>query len=406
MRITGVETVLLTGPASNDPWITFAKKRRSAAFIEVHTDVGLVGIGETYMGYFFPEVVPHVVDYIRPILVDADTTDPRTLTTRMRTCLGFWARVGAGAAALSGVEAALWDLAGRAEGVPVYELLGGRKHDRLPAYATGGPSPWPVEELKRKMDRYRELGFTAMKVATGYFEMTEHIEIPAPPGPAGAAEFEAAKLAMMRSHLGPDFGIMLDAHMGHREGLNRWDLATATAVLDAVEPYRLRFFEEPLAYDSPDEYAALARQKTVPVAGGEQLFSFDEFRLWMDRGAFDIAQPDASLLGMSDFVKVGELAAARGSAVVSHCWSAGVGYMQNVHAAFASRATLMIEMAPDPGALQTELWGENLRIENGQVLPPDAPGLGVQLSDAVKNRFPFEPGVEEFSSVPGKTLRS
>jgi L-alanine-DL-glutamate epimerase-like enolase superfamily enzyme len=80
--------------------------------------------------------------------------------------------------------------------------------------------------------------------------------------------------------------------------------------------------------------------------------------------------------------------------------------MQNVHAAFASPAALMVEMAPDPGELHTALWGDNLRIENGQILPPDAPGLGVDLSDEVKNRFPFEPGVEEFASVPGKTLRS
>lgn len=406
MRITEVTAVLLTGPSSNDRYITFTKKLRTAAFIEVRTDVGLVGIGETYLGYFFPEAVPHVVDYIRPILVDADTTDPTVLTDRMRKCLGFWARVGAGAAALTGVESALWDLAGKAAGVPVYELLGGRRHDRLRAYATGGPAPWPVEELKRKLDRYAELGFTALKVATGYLEMERREEILPPPGAAAAAEFEAEKVALMRSHLGPDFGLMLDGHMGHRIGVNRWDLDTAIAVMDAVAPYGLEFFEEPLAYEDPDEYAELTRRSPVPIAGGEQLFSYEEFRLWMARDAFAIAQPDASLLSMPEFVKVSDLAASRGRHVVSHAWCAGVGYLQNIHAAFASESTLMIEMAPDAGELHTALWGDSMIIEDGYVLPPQAPGLGAVLSEEIKERYPFRPGAEEYSSVPGKILRS
>ncbi|TDD68954.1 mandelate racemase/muconate lactonizing enzyme family protein [Jiangella aurantiaca] len=406
MRITDVAAVLLTGPSSNDPYITFAKKLRTAAFVEVRTDAGLVGVGETYLGYFFPEVVPHVVDYVRPILVDGGTTDPAILSTRMRRCLGFWARVGAGSAVLSGVEAALWDLAGQAAGVPVHRLLGGRKHDKLRAYATGGPSPWPPDELKRKLDRYAELGFTALKVATGYLELSGRREILPAPGPLAAAEFEAEKLALMRGHLGPDFEIMLDGHMGHRNGVHRWDLDTARAVMAAAAPYRPAFFEEPLAYDDPDEYAALTSESPVPIAGGEQLFSYDEFRLWMNRGAFAVAQPDAALLSLTDFVKVGELAATQGRHVVSHAWSAGGGFLQNVHAAFASPSTLMVETAPDPGELHTALWGDNLVIEDGYVLPPTAPGLGVTLSDEVKKRFPFQPGMEEFASVPGKELRS
>jgi L-alanine-DL-glutamate epimerase-like enolase superfamily enzyme len=294
----------------------------------------------------------------------------------------------------------LWDLAGQAVGVPVYELLGGARHERLRAYATGGPSLPDTDDFRRKLDRYVELGFTALKVATGY------LGVALAPGPAAAADLEAAKLEWMRSQLGPDVAIALDGHMGHRDGVERWDLGTAAAVLAALAPYDLLFVEEPLAYDDPDEYAQLRSAAAVPIAGGEQLTSADEFRLWTSRGAFDIAQPDAAWLGPADFVAVGEQAAETGAAVASHSWSAGVGVMQNVHAAFATAATTIVEAIPDPGELHIALWGDNLVVEDGYVLPPQAPGLGVRLGDEIKNRYPFVPGLEEFSSVPGKTLTS
>ena len=408
MRITSVESVLLTGPASNDRWITVAKRRRSAAFVEIRTDRGLVGVGETYAGYFAPELVGPIVDYVRPILLAADEVDVTVLSRRMRRCLGFWARVGVGAAILSGVEAALWDLAGKAAGVPVYELLGGAKHDRLRAYATGGPSLLPADAFRRKLDRYVELGFTSVKVATGYLDTTGGGRPPVQSGAEAAAqvEVEVRKLELMRAQLGPDIGIALDGHMGHRDGVQRWNVDTATAALHALAPYDLLFFEEPLPYDDPDEYAQLRKASPIPIAGGEQLTSADEFRLWTSRSAFDIAQPDAAWLGLSDFLAVGEQAMATGAGIASHSWSAGCGVLQNLHAAFASPATVIVEAIPDPGELHTLLWGDNLVIEDGYVLAPQAPGLGVLLSDETKNRFPFVPGVEEFSSVPGKTLTS
>ncbi|HEY3717282.1 MAG TPA: mandelate racemase/muconate lactonizing enzyme family protein [Jatrophihabitantaceae bacterium] len=405
MRITSVEPVLLSGPSSNDRWISVAKRLRTAAFVEVRTDNGLVGVGETYVGYFAPELVAPVVDYVRPILLAADEVDVAVLTNRMRRCLGFWARVGVGSAILSGVEAALWDLAGQAAGVPVYELLGGARHERLRLYATGGPSLLPVDSFRRKLDRYLELGFTAMKVATGYLDLSRAARS-GPAGPEASAQVEVDKLEMMRAHLGPDVGIALDGHMGHRDGVDRWDGPTAAAALHALAPYDLLFFEEPLAYDDPEEYAQLRAESTVPIAGGEQLTSAEEFRLWTYRGAFDIVQPDAAWLGLSDFMTVGVRAAADGAGIASHSWSAGGGVMQNLHAAFACSATVIVEGIPDPGELHTRLWGDNFVVEDGHVLPPQAPGLGVQLSDETKNRFPFVAGVEEFSSVPGKVLAS
>ena len=167
MKITEVKTVLLTGPSTNDPFLREARQRRSAAFIEIHTDSELVGLGETYAGYFCPELIPGVVDFFKPILVGQTVENIRELWNRMYHCENFWCRVGLGTIVLSGIEAALWDLKGKMTGLPVYELLGGLKHEKLLCYATGGPSNYPKDRLAAKMDYYLSLGFRAFKLGAG-----------------------------------------------------------------------------------------------------------------------------------------------------------------------------------------------------------------------------------------------
>ena len=112
MKITDVRTVLLTGPSGNDPFLQRQRKRRSAAFVEIHTDTELIGIGETYTGYHVPEIVPAIVEFFKPILVGLtdDEIRPRQLWERMYCCGNFWARAGVGANILAGIEGALWDL--------------------------------------------------------------------------------------------------------------------------------------------------------------------------------------------------------------------------------------------------------------------------------------------------------
>lgn len=415
MMITEVRSVLLTGPCTDDPWLSVFKQFRTVALIEVRTDSGMVGVGETYAGYFFPESVPLIVDYVRPILINAepfegDTLDIERLVGRIRTCCQFWARTGLGAAVISGIEAALFDLKGKLLGLPVHRLLGSdpATPDWLPAYATGGPSPWPTERLLEKVDFYLGLGFSAFKVSSGYLDSDTREEVPAGAGSefASAAELEESKLRLLRDHVGPEVGILLDGHMGHREGPTRWDAETALTVLEAVAPYGLVLFEEPLAYHDLAGYAELGRRSPVPVAGGEQLTTFAEFLPFLEREAFAVAQPDAAWLGMIDFVRVGRHQARAGRSVAPHAWGGGAAVMQNLHAAFAVPNTVIVELPPAAGPLHRGLWGDSLTLADGRVARPDQPGLGVRLTAELEAKFPFRPGMEEFSSVPGKLMRS
>ncbi len=403
MRILDVRTTLLTGPCTNDPFLREARKLRSAAFIEVITDTPHIGIGETYAGYFCPEAVPAIVEFFKPILLDQNVDDIPELWDRMYRCGNFWCRVGLGAIVLNGIEAALWDLKGKLEGLPVHALLGGAKHAKLPCYATGGPSNYPREKLAKKMDYYFSLGFRGLKVGAGSFSVEDGWYTPMTP--TEAADFEGGKVAFMRQHAGPDAWIMLDGHMGNNPR-STWTVEIAAAVMKAVQPYNLFFFEEPLHYTDPWGYAELCRGTEVPIAGGECLTATYEWKVFTQQDSFDIGQPDASFTGgMGEFMKVAKLLEERGRKVATHAWGAGGSLMQNIHAGFAAPNTCMLEMPPNYAGLHSDVIDGGLVLKDGHVLPPERPGFGVVLTDEIKRRYPFKPGSGEFNSVPGKILR-
>jgi len=404
MKITDVKTVLLTGPNTNDPFLSEARKLRSATFIEIETDTEFVGIGETYAGYFCPEMVPEIVEFFKPILLGQNVDDIDALWQRMYHCGNFWCRVGLGAIVLTGIEAALWDLKGKIENRPVYELLGGARHERLLCYATGGPSNYPQEKLATKIDFYLSLGFKAFKLGAGSYDVENGFQVSN--DPQNAADFEAQKLAFIRAHAGDDVRVMLDAHMGNSPG-ETWNLETAQAVCKVLEPYNLFFLEEPLHYNDPWSYAELCKSTFIPIAGGECLTALYEWRVFAEQDAFDIGQPDAAFSGgLSEFMKIAKMLEQRKRKIATHAWGAGGSLMQNIHCGFACANTTILEIPPAFGPLHAEIIDDSFHMKNGFVLPPDRPGLGIKLTDDVKNRFPFVRGSGEFNSVSGKVLNT
>ena len=142
---------------------------------------------------------------------------------------------------------------------------------------------------------------------------------------------------------------MMDGHMGNSIG-STWDLDTAKAVMKAVEPYGLFFFEEPLHYTDPWGYAELCKATSVPIAGGECLTGTYEWRVFAERDAFDIGQPDASFTGgLGEFMKVAAMLEHRGRKIATHSWGAGGSLMQNLHCGFACPNTAILEIAPAYG---------------------------------------------------------
>jgi galactonate dehydratase len=404
MKIRSVETLLLSPPGDRDPHMK-ARTMRSAAFILLKTDTEHVGIGETYGGYFVPELVREAVAFYAPILEGADPMETDLLMRRMFFCGKFWARVGLGSIVMSGIESALLDLKGKALGVPAYELLGGRCHESLPCYGTGGPSPWPEAKLAAKVAHYRELGFRAVKLGAGWWDDAKS-ELRTGNSPREAAELEVRKVEFLHKEFGKDFGLMMDGHMDNLpEEARVWDETAATTVLRALEPYGLEFYEEPLPYTDMGAYRRLRDSTTTTVAGGECLSSPEEWRDWLEKEPFDLPQLDAAFMGgPTAFVKIARLCELKGLPIATHSWAGIPGMAANLHAAFACRNTRILEYSlynwPDP----SELWVEPPAMKNGRLSLSNAPGLGVRLPKDLAKKYPYQPGTGEFNSVKGKVL--
>jgi len=414
MKIISVQTILCSAP-QRDLYMT-GRTMRSAAFIIIETDSGHRGIGETYAGYFVPEMVPEVVAFYEPILTGADPLRVDVLQRRMFIAGKFWGRVGLGSIVMSGIEMALLDLKGKILALPVYELLGGRCHETLPCYATGGPSNWPQEALQAKVAQYLSLGHRRVKLGAGRYQKGCDVILPGRT-PQEAADIEIEKAEFLVRNFGSDFRLLLDGHMdnlGEKDHI--WDEATAAAVLQALEPFPVDFFEEPLPYTDRRAYRSLRRRTSITVAGGECLSSLEEWRDWLMDEPFGLPQLDASHMGgLGNFMKVAHWCEMAGLPIATHAWSATVGVAANLHAAFACRNTAMVEMAAyhpsEPkrnshieAPLLTELWEVPPSLSDGNLCLADTPGLGIRLPDDLAERYPFIRGTGEFNPVKGKRL--
>jgi L-alanine-DL-glutamate epimerase-like enolase superfamily enzyme len=297
----------------------------------------------------------------------------------------------------------------------VYELLGGRCHDTLPCYATGGATPRARDQLESKVEHYLKLGYCAVKLGAGSYQ-------PGSPtigsrSPQEAAEVEVDKIQFLAQRFGKSFQLLLDGHMDFLgEGNQIWDLGTARFVLKSLEPYAVGFFEEPLPYTDMRAYAELRRSTSIKVAGGECLTSLEEWRDWLTLEPFALAQLDAAFMGgMTNFIKIARLCELKGLEIATHAWTATPGVAANLHAAFACRNTAILEMGayhprrPElnthvQAPLLTELWVEPPELIDGRLRLSNTPGLGVRLPEKFCERHPFVPGSGEFSSVKGKIL--
>ena len=355
MKITQVEThaAPLTG--------------RDSLIVRVHTDEGLVGLGEAY------PVGPNeaVAATIRDFQSWIAGRDPRDVN-------GIWyhlyahSRFPGGSvvnAAISGIEHALWDIAGKAAGVPVYRLLGGKCRDRIRVYQScGGATPEAIAAHARQLvDQY---GYTALKMA------------PHPPNsdqlPWAAVVRQAGeRLAAVREAVGPDVDIGLDPHARIFEPMRALEMAAA------VQPYRPFFFEEPLRPENIDALAWLAQKSDVPIATGEMLYTSFGFRELLAKQAATIIQPDICICGgMLEMKKIAALAEAHYVTVAPHNPLGPLATAINVHFAATTHNFLILEYHSDDESPRRDVLLEPMRLRDGHLELPEGPGWGVELNEA------------------------
>jgi L-rhamnonate dehydratase len=356
---------LLALPQSSMKTFTF----HSWLVVEVMTDDGLVGIGNAALA---PIVTKQVIDiHLKPLLLGADPWDTEFLWQHMYRKTIAFGRKGIGMAAISAVDIALWDLLGKSAKQPVYRLLGGRTKTRIPVYASRLYAS-PLEELASEAAKYKAEGYKAMKLRFGW-------------GPVDGAAGMQRNLELVRTvreTVGDEIDVMADAYMG-------WTLDYAKRMLPLLEPFHLRWLEEPVIPDDVRGYAELKAYGRVPIAGGEHEFTSYGFRDMLEARAVDYIQFDTNRVGgISQARKVCALAESFSVPVVPHA-----GQMHNYHVVMASLNSPMAEFFPP---VDVEVGNELFwHIFDGEPRPKDGfidlddqlPGLGVTINEESMKQF-------------------
>jgi L-rhamnonate dehydratase len=322
------------------PWL-------GSTLVEIEADDGQSGVGIGGGGV----AGQHIIETcLKPLLLDEDPLEIERLWESMYRGTFRFGQAGIVLMAMSGVDLALWDLRGKAAGQPVWALLGGKVRERSPVYATVRDPAWAQAQ-----------GFCGVKLGGPY-------------GPADGAEgmrANEAYVAAVRERVGPDFDIMIDCG-------RTWDVAYTIRMARVLAPYDIRFIEEPIHSQDVDGYAELRRSiDSTLIACGEHVYTRYGARALLERGAIDIIQPDIRWTGgLSEMLKICDLAAAHGIPVMPHrgsmAWS--------LHAILArSECTLAEGLAlTDEEAAYSIFSGEPVP-QRGFVTASDAPGFGLTL---------------------------
>jgi L-alanine-DL-glutamate epimerase-like enolase superfamily enzyme len=360
VKIAEVRAIPLGIPLRREsPPSTWAGGIGKQILVRVATDEGLIGWGECF-AYGAPLAVCSVVDdALAPLLIGQDASRIEALVDQMQKALMVWGRRGLAMCALSGVDVALWDLAGKRLGVPVYRLLGGLVQPGIRAYASLLRYA-SASEVGRACSAVWTQGFTAIKLH----------------------QTDVESVAVAREVLGDAVDLMLDTNCP-------WSVEEAIAMGRRLEPFGLRWLEEPVW--PPEDYAGLARVRAavrMPIAAGENDATAFGARDLLAAGAADVVQPSMTKVGgLTEMRKIAALCAAANATFQPHSYYFGPGLAATVHLIAATSGVPYVEMPP--GDLEAPLLAEPIRCAGGVVAVTDRPGLGADPDPAVVDRYPF-----------------
>jgi D-galactarolactone cycloisomerase len=379
MKISQIKTYALQTPltqpfAFSQGWVN----RRSATLVEVITDEGISGWGEAFaQGLEPPQIALAAIESaLAPLLIGANPLDSEVLWHRMYHATRDFGRKGSVIAAISAVDIALWDIAGKTIGVPVHQLVGGAFRTRVQAYATGfyrTTGQGESARLGEEAMQHFEAGFTAMKVKLG----------------CGLEDDLAVMREVRRALANLPVTLMVDTN-------HAYGVADAIRLGRALEEYNLRWYEEPVAPEDLPGYAEVRRALSIPIAGGENEHTLYGFRELLAARCVDVAQPDiGSAGGFTACRHIMALAQAHGVQVNPHVWGSAIAQAASLqliaavpvahHSVFASEPIFEYDRSSHP--FRQHLVKEPIQHERGWLEIPSRPGLGVEVDRDVIARY-------------------
>ena len=384
MKITDVETYVLLAD-NYDPNLT--SSAQDTCLVIIKTDEGIEGYGECDTSpwvakAFIESPGTHTMDQcVKDILIGSDPLKIDDLWSKIYVGTAMTGRRGAGVNAISAVDMALWDIRGKYENKPVFELMGGKKQDEVIPYASLQPVGHSFQEYKDSLVEWatkaKDLGFRAVK---------SEVTLNGPYAHSGLNENDdkaTEVVAAVRKALGPDIKLMIDVQY-------RWlNADEALPIVKDWEEFDIYFLETPIWTDDIKGYARMHDEAPMKIAAGEWLSTRYEFEDLIINGKIDVAQPDVGRCGgLTEAMKIAKFSQEHKRIIVPHCWKTSVSISATAHFAFNTPNCAFIEYLPPQlcvEILRKELATEGFEYIDGRILPPTKPGLGIELNrNAIK----------------------
>ncbi len=346
-------------------------------FVQVYTDAGIVGLGEAgNWGYL--QATASAIEKFADYLIGKDPFRIEDFNQNFLRSVYF--RGSVIMSAISAIDIALWDIKGKALGVPVYELLGGKTRDKVRVYASVMHVTEDIDELAKQYVDLKNMGFTAAKIFCNG-------PISSPDGKheffSSRVEHETSKVKAAREAVGDDFDFILECHRG-------MTLPEAVAFGRAVEKYRPMVLEDPVPPDNIDTMAEVASKVGVPIATGERAIDLRECEMLMSRHACQYIRPDVCAVGgITTSKKIAAIAEARDVLVIPHNPLGPVSTAACLQIC-ASIPNLGIQELPGfcLNGAEDAMVKNPLKFEDGCMFIPDATGIGVELADNAEELYP------------------
>jgi galactonate dehydratase len=345
--------------------------------VRIYTDQGLVGDGE---GVDAVSGGASIVAGYRNGLVGQDPLNVDAIFERLRTS-GIFAGAQAGqyVAALTAVEIALWDLAGKAVGLPVYQLLGGRMRDRVRVYCDSGTDNRNDPKAREFISQIIDQGFTAAKIDIDDARDPDRFDRVNWTANNAEIDHMVDKVAFMRESLPRRIDLAVDMH-------GRYDVGTAKRMAKELEPFRLLWLEEPVPPENIDAMRDVRESSHTPICCGENLYLRHGFRELFEKRAVDIIMPDIQKCGgLLEARKIADMAHTYYVPMAPHCQASPIGTMASCHVLAAIPNALVLEWHWGHPASRTAEWKQFVKegdiIEKGFITVPDRPGIGLEMND-------------------------
>lgn len=375
IAIRAIRALPLLGESPKGGWsVEIAPEDTVHALIAVHTDAGITGYGSVFTD---GRLVEAGLAVLEPLWRGENALEPERVAEKLHQNTFWMGRGGTLTHVISGIDIALWDILGKATGMPVGRLLGGRYRDRVRPYCS-----LLMEMPERMADvigPHREAGFRAFKIGWGPF------------GRRDDPKLDEAIVRAAREAAGEDAQLLVDAGASDAhwpQGL-KWALRTAEMLKD----YGVGWFEEALRPDALEDFCELRRQAPVPIAGGEVLTRRQSFLPWLVRGAFDIVQPDVTKVGgIGEQRRIAWAADDFGVKYVGHGWNTALGLAADLQLASAMPGCDLVEYIGGSPYVDGLLAEPFTLDADGCLAIPERPGLGVTLDPARVARYARDVG--------------